>query len=108
MRAIRCWARARSRLSRPPSCRSAATPIVYRQGDGIVKQAEAVTRAIPKLGSGFRTRSRANKKARHPGLPGPAQAAREKFAAVAQAFAVDAVADALRDVPLDRNFQRGQ
>src|SRR5207253_8335399 len=36
------------------------------------------------------------------------QAAREKLAAVAQAFGIDAVADALGQVPLDRQPQRGE
>jgi hypothetical protein len=36
------------------------------------------------------------------------KAARQKFAAMAQPFLVDAVADALREVPLDRDAERGE
>ena len=38
----------------------------------------------------------------------PGEGAHQEFAAMAQPFLVDAVADALRQVPLDRKAKRGE
>ena len=79
--------------------RSGGIGTVYRERDGIVKRAKC---------SGCARISGNGVRGRRPRSGSPPESAGQELAALAQPFLINAVADALRQVPFDRHFERGQ